>query len=188
MNDQMNESEGRPVLAGLLALLGVGLAIGLLVGAAALAATSRLGLGGDGGEDGQVSSQQTIYVPKPSVTPEQTGPLVTLQPKPSKSTGDGETEEAPEPENGIALSAALTNVGPGEPIDLSGVYPGGEGAVLAVQRFSGGKWEDFVDVTTKVSNETFSTYVVTSRTGTSRWRMRDTATDDVSNEVRVEIG
>ena len=51
-----------------------------------------------------------------------------------------------------------------EQIDLTGVYPGGEGAILQVQRFEGGKWEDF-PVTASVSNETFSTYVQTSQTG-----------------------
>ena len=44
------------------------------------------------------------------------------------------------------------------------------------------------DVTTSVSDETFSTYVLTERTGLNRFRMRDAQTDDVSNEVRVQIG
>ena len=123
------ESEGHPVVAGLLALLGVGLAVGLLVSGAALAATSVLGLGeSDGG--GQASSDQTINVPKPEPTEEQCGPLITLAPRPSSEGGEA-SEEAPEPEDAISLSAAVTEVRPGEPIDLSGVYPGGEGAIAA---------------------------------------------------------
>ena len=61
----------------------------------------------------------------------------------------------------------MTKVRPGEPIDLTGVYPGGEGAVLRVQRLEDGAWVDFADgsVEATVSNETFSTYVVTERTG-----------------------
>ena len=87
MADRPQESEGHPVIAGLLALLGVGLAVGLLVSGAALAGTSVLGLGeSDGG--GQASSDQTINVPKPEPTEEQTGALITLEPKPSSEGGE----------------------------------------------------------------------------------------------------
>ena len=188
MADPQQDSEGHPVIAGLLALLGVGLAVGLLVSGAALAGTSVLGLGeSDGG--GQASSEQTVFVPRPSPTDPATGPLITLEPKPSP-TGGGRTSKAPEPEDAISLSAAVTEVRPGESIDLSGVYPGGEGAVLVVQRLEDDEWVDFADgdVTTRVSNETFGTYVITSRPGLNTWRVRDQATDEVSNEVRVQIG
>ena len=117
--------------------------MGLLVSGAALAGTSVLGLGeSDGG--GQASSDQSINVPKPEPTDEQTGALITLEPKPS-SEGDEESEAAPEPEDAISLSAAVTDVRPGEPIDLSGVYPGGEGATLVVQRLEEGQWVDFAE-------------------------------------------
>ncbi len=182
-------SEGHPVLAGLLALLGVGLAIGLLVSGAALAGTSVLGLG-EGGTAGQASSDQTVNVPKPEPTDPPSGPLITLEPKPSDEGGGNQTEAPPEPEDAISLSASVDQVRPGEPIDLSGVYPGGEGATLVVQRLEDGKWVDFAggEVTTSVSNETFSTYVITERSGLNTWRVRDNRTDEVSNEVRVKIG
>jgi hypothetical protein len=189
MADRPRESEGHPVVAGLLALLGVGLAVGLVVSGAALAATSMLGLGeGDGG--GQASSDQSINVPKPVPTDPPTGPLITLEPPKPQAEGGGQSEEAPEPEDAISLSAAVTEVRPGEPIDLSGVYPGGEGATLVVQRLEDGEWVDFAggDVTTTVSRETFSTYVLTERTGLNTWRVRDKKTDEVSNEVRVKVG
>jgi hypothetical protein len=188
MADRPQETEGHPVVAGLLALIGVGLAVGLVVSGAALAATSVLGLGeSDGG--GQASSDQSINVPKPEPTDPPSGPLITLEPKPSVE-GGGQTEAAPEPEDAISLSASVTEVRPGEPIDLSGVYPGGEGATLVVQRLEDDKWVDFAggDVTASVSNETFSTYVITERTGLNTWRVRDNKTDEVSNEVRVKVG
>jgi hypothetical protein len=189
MADRPEESEGHPVVAGLLALLGVGLAVGLLVSGAALAGTSVLGLG-ESEDTGQASSDQSVYVPKPSPTDPPSGPLITLEAKPSSTGGAEQSEEAPEQEDAISLSAAVTSVSPGEPIDLSGVYPGHEGATLVVQRFEDGEWVDFADgdVTATVSDETFSTYVLTERTGLARWRMRDSKTDDVSNEVRVKIG
>ena len=40
-----------------------------------------------------------------------------------------------------------------EQIDLTGVYPGGEGAILQVQRFEDGSWDDF-PVAVSVSGET----------------------------------
>ena len=74
-----------------------------------------------------------------------------------------------------------------EQIDLTGVYPGGEGAILQVQRFTSGAWQDF-PVTVSVSDETFSTYVQTSQAGLNRFRVVDTDTERISNEVRVPIG
>ena len=149
-----------------------------------------LGVGESDATD-EVSSSASVYVPMPEPTEDATGALITLAPKPSP-TGGGESEETeePEPEDAISLSAAVTQVSPGESIDLSGVYPGHEGATLVVQRYEDGEWVDFAggDVTAKVSDETFSTYVITERTGLSRWRMRDAQTGDVSNEVRVRVG
>ena len=70
-----------------------------------------------------------------------------------------------------------------EQIDLTGVYPGGEGAILQVQRFEGGKWADF-PVPISVSDETFATYVQTSQPGVNRFRVIDTDNGATSNEVR----
>jgi hypothetical protein len=72
-------------------------------------------------------------------------------------------------------------------IDLTGVYPGGEGAILQVQKFSGGGWQDF-PVTAVVSNETFATYVQTSFQGVNRFRVLDGDTGEASNEVKVTVG
>ena len=74
-----------------------------------------------------------------------------------------------------------------EQIDLTGVYPGGEGAILQVQRFTNGKWTDF-PVTVSVSDETFTTYVQTSQPGANKFRVVDSDTDLISNEVRVTVG
>jgi hypothetical protein len=72
-------------------------------------------------------------------------------------------------------------------IDLTGVYPGGEGAVLQVQKFSGGGWQDF-PVTAVVSNETFATYVQTSFQGVNRFRVVDNDSGLASNEIKVTVG
>ena len=179
----MNDDEGHPVISGLAALVGVGVVVGLLVSGGALAASSLLGLGGDD-DDGPASSQQSMYLPKPSETVPESGPGITLQPGEETPTSTASTNVAPE--FAISLSAAATEVGPMEEIYLTGVFPGGEGAVLQVQRLEDGKWEDF-PVDASVSGETFATYVQTAQLGVNTFRVRDTSGPDVSNEVRVKI-
>lgn len=177
----------RPVLTGLLALVGVGVLVGLFLGGAALAATHVLGINDDG-DTTNSSSQQSMYLPRPSKTHAESGPLITLPPDPggtSVPTDEPTTETTPD--KAISLSAGQTAVGPMEQIDLTGVYPGGEGAILQVQRFQGGQWIDF-PVTASVSNETFGTYVQTSQPGRNRFRVVDTDTGLESNEVRVTVG
>ena len=105
----MNDDEGHPVLSGLAALVGVGVVVGLLVSGGALAASSMLGLGGDD-DGGTASSQQSMYLPKPSDTELETGPQITLQPGEETPTGTA-TSDAP-PQFAISLSAAATEVGP----------------------------------------------------------------------------
>lgn len=190
---EVRDSSGdHPVIAGLVALVGVGLAIGLIVGLAALVGTRLVGLDGEQASAQTTGRGQTMYLPKPEKTKASDGPLITLAPEPS-SSGSGQSEPAEEQtsekptEEQISLSASQTEVASMEQIDLTGVYPGGEGAILQVQRFTSGSWQDF-PVTVSVSDETFATYVQTSQGGINRFRVVDTDTDLVSNEVRVTIG
>ena len=180
----MSEDEGHPIISGLVALVGVGVVVGLLVSGAALAGSSMLGLGDDG-DDGTASSQQSMYLPKPSATESTSGPQITLQPG-QETPSTAPSSEVP-PEFPISLSASVTEVGQMEEIYLTGVYPGGEGAVVQVQRLENGKWEDFATVDAVVSGETFSTYVQTAQVGVNKFRVRNTDGPEVSNEVRVKV-
>ena len=180
----MTDSEGHPVIAGLAALAGVGVVVGLLVSGGALAASSVLGLDGED-DGGTTSSQQSMYLPKPSSTESASGPLVTLAP--GETSAPTESVAPPAPEFLISLSAAQTEVGQMEEIYLTGVYPGGEGAIVQVQRFENDVWTDFATVDAVVSGDTFSTYVITARTGVNQFRVRDTDSDQVSNEVKVRV-
>ena len=72
-------------------------------------------------------------------------------------------------------------------IDLTGTYPGGEGAILQVQRLQGGAWADF-PVTMSVSGGTFATYVATGQVGANQFRVVDTDTQVASNEITVTVG
>jgi hypothetical protein len=185
--------EGHPIAAGLLALLAVGLTVGLILGGAALAATQLLGVGEEDSASDDSSSGASLYLPQPSKTDRPDGPLITLAPtdqgtgESDPSAPDSEPTESESKKPAISLSAGQTEVGPMEPIDLTGVYPGGEGAILQVQQFEGGKWTDF-PVTSSVSNETFTTYIQASAIGLNRFRMIDTDNGKTSNEVRVRIG
>lgn len=191
MAEEQSGPRERPVLTGLVALVAVGLVVGLVLGGVALAATRVLGLDEGASTATATAGGGSLYLPEPSRTPEETGPAITLAPG-----GDGRGSSAPsqsataseKPEKEITLSAAQTQVSSMEQIDLTGVYPGGEGAVLQVERKSPGEgWGEF-DVTALVSNETFATYVQTGRTGPNKWRVRDTETGEVSNVVTVTVG
>ena len=175
------ERREHPVLAGL--------AVGLILGLSTLVGTRVLGVGES---DGTTTStaRQSMYLPKPSETDAPSGPLITLAPGRSPSAPKSATDEPSESESAkeqISLSAGQTSVSAMQQIDLTGVYPGGEGAILQVQKFTGGSWADF-PVTVSVSNETFATYVQTSQTGVNRFRVVDTDSGLESNEVRVTIG
>jgi hypothetical protein len=180
------ERKQHPIVAGITALVGVGLAIGLLAGGGTLVATRVMGLGAETTATDS-TARQSMYLPKP----EKTTPTETSAPAPTLSAATeptGPVRTTKTPETGISLQAGQTQVGPMGRIDLTGTYTGGEGAVLQVQRATGpgDSWVDF-PVTATVSGGTFSTYVQTGRSGPNRFRVIDTDTDEVSNEVTVNI-
>ena len=186
----MADRHEHPVVAGLLALVGVGLVVGMVLGFGALAATQVLGLD-QASETTDTTARQSMFLPRPAKTKSPKGPLITLEPgaeasdqptrKPAKKPAKSKA-----PSKEISLSAGQTSVGAMEQIDLTGVYPRGEGAILQIQRFSAGSWQDF-PVTASVSDETFSTYVQTSQPGVNRFRVVDTDSDLTSNEVRITV-
>lgn len=196
----VEEEHEHPVASGLGALIGVGLGVGLILALVALVTSQVLGLGAGGGrssgEAGPV--QRSLYLPTPVETPTPTGPLVTLAPgktplvmpiataPPGLPSLDSSAGSTPVP-GGISLTASRPSVAAMEQIDLTGTYPGGQGATLQVQRFAGGNWADF-PVTVSVTGGSFSTYVQTGQTGENRFRVLDPASGTSSNEVVVRVG
>ena len=81
MSEQLPEGpdEGHPIVAGLVALVGVGLAVGVIIGLVVLAGTQVLGLGEDDGGGG-ATSERSMYLPRPQKTPQASGPEITLAP------------------------------------------------------------------------------------------------------------
>ena len=186
-----NPTERHPVITGLIALVSVGLVVGLIAGVAAMVGTRVLGLSGAEADSGGGGGKATLYLPKPQKTQAPSDPLITLAPGETPSSGSSQPSEPSDSETKqetkISLSAGENSVAPMQQIDLTGVYPGGEGAILRVQRFESGQWQDF-PVTASVSNQTFSTYVQTSRSGVNKFRVIDTDSQLASNAVRVTVG
>jgi hypothetical protein len=176
------DTENRPVLTGLVALVGVALAIGVLGGVAMLVGVKALGLdGGSGSGSGDAGSSATLYLPKPTDTP------TTAASDPATSEPAPDSAASETPAEAISLSASQVSVSPMQQIDLTGTYATGEGAILQVQRFENGAWSDF-PVTASVSGQTFATFVQTSRPGPNKFRVIDTDTQATSNEVSVTVG
>ena len=194
MPDQSRQDEKHPIAAGLVALIAVTVTVGLVLGVVTLLATHVLGIGGSG-DDGS-SAAQSLYLPTPTPTPTPSGPLVTLAPardsdsalSPDDTTPTEQATQSSAPAKQITLSGGETSVAPMEQIDLTGVYPGGEGAILQVQRKLDGQWQDFLSVDAAVSGGQFSTYVQTGQLGVQKFRMRDTTSGLVSNVVSVTVG
>ncbi len=201
VSDQQQHPGERPVVNGLVALVAVALGVGLVLALVTLVGTKVLGLGGgDGDSSARSTVHQSMYLPTPVETDEATGPLVTLHTQdPDEPAGTDDSTELPEDEpttempsesagaGQISLQALATTVASGERIYFSGVYPGGEGAILFVQRFENGDWADF-PASVGVTNGTFSSYIFTGVSGVNRFRVVDRDTGTVSNEISVTVG
>ncbi|KQY57074.1 MULTISPECIES: hypothetical protein [unclassified Nocardioides] len=193
----MSDSEDKPVVNGLVALVAVAVVVGLLAGIAAIIGTKVLGVGGGGGGSDDPAAGDSLVMPDPERTTRASDPLITLEPSDDEEsesaaaseTASEETTKKPrKPKAEITLSQGAFQVSPGEDLYLSGIYPQGEGAVLDVQiRVNDGAWADFpVDV--NVSDATFSTYVNTSQTGEIEWRVVDSDRKLKSNAIKVTYG
>jgi hypothetical protein len=183
---EVSADEERPVVYGLLALVGVALAIGLVTGVAVMAGAHMVGLGG-GHAAVAGDAGATLYVPKPEKTKASDGPSITLGSEPSPGSSQSSSPTIHKPKKKISLQSGETTVSPMGRIDLTGTYPGGEGAVLNVQKFSNGSWQDFYSISASVTNGQFSTYIQTGTPGINRFRMVDSDSTLTSNEVKVTI-
>jgi len=179
--------EERPVIAGLVALVAVAAAVGLVAAGVIVVATHVLGLGGGSGSLLGSNQGATLDVPRPQKTKPASGPSITLGSSPTSSGTSQPPPKIHKPKKQISLQAGETSVAPMGRIDLTGTYPGGEGAVLNVQKFDNGSWQDFYSVSATVTNGTFSTYIQTGTPGLNRFRVIDSDTKLASNEVRVRV-
>lgn len=176
------KTEDRPVLTGLIALVAVALVIGVLGGLGIMLMVNATGIGASTGASDDSSASGGFYLPKPTDTG------TTGIPAPEETVeGATQPSEPATPAAEISLAATQTSVSPMQQIDLTGTYPTGEGAILQVQRLEAGSWQDF-PVTMSVSSSTFATYVQTSRVGPNKFRVIDTDTQKLSNQITVTVG
>lgn len=175
------DTEKRPVLTGLLALVGVAVVIGLLGGLAVMVGVQATGIGGTSSASSGEEAPATFNLPRPS----DTGTTAPAPEEPVEPTDGEPTSEAPV--EALSLTTSRQSVSPMQQIDLTGTYQSGEGAILQVQRLEDGAWIDF-PVTVSVSGGSFATYVLTGRTGPNQFRVVDTDSEVVSNEVTVTVG
>ncbi len=178
-----------PVLTGLIALAAVAVVIGLVLGLGTLVGAKVSGLSGSDEAAAGPTGGGTLYLPDPVETSGETGPLVTLEPgeEDDLPTAPETSEETTEPAKELTLTIGAVEVSSMASIPLSGVYPGGEGAILRVQRFENGAWSDF-PVTVEVRDEMFSTVVQSAISGENKFRVVDTDSTKTSNPVTVTIG
>lgn len=179
------ENNERPIVWGLVAMLGVGLVIGLLAILGAFVVVGTLGLTDDDATaTDSPSDESSMFLPTPSPTGKSGSQSPLISPGPAKLP---KGQKAKDGAAAITLSAGQASVASMGRIDLVGKFPGSEGAVLQVQRKSGNSWSDF-PVTATVNGGQFSTYIQTGRSGKNVFRMADTDSNKVSNTVAVSIG
>jgi hypothetical protein len=172
------DTENRPVLMGLLALVVVSVVLGVLGGLAVMLGVDAAGVG-ERSAGGSSDNPATFRLPKPSDTG-------STEPAPEETQEPSSEASSSKPAKAISLSVGQQSVSPMQQIDLTGTYAS-EGAILQVQRFENGSWSDF-PVTVSVSGGTFSTFVQTGRLGPNKFRVVDSGSDQVSDEVTVTVG
>lgn len=178
----MDSEKDRPVLTGLIALVAVAVAIGLLGGLAVIVGVKATGIGGTATASDESATPSTFNLPRPTETSSSIpAPEDTVEPSP------GEEPSSEAPAEAISLQVVQQSVSPMQQIDLTGTYQAGEGAILQVQRLEGGTWSDF-PVTTPVTGGTFGTYIETAQVGPNKFRVIDTDSQAISNEVTVTVG
>jgi hypothetical protein len=185
------DNEDQPWASQLLVTFGVMLVVALIVGAIlgiiALAGSNAVGMGSVVAGD---TGAPSLYFPTGSPTTkleESPGPILTSASPSTGTTAPPPSSTQPAQVRSISLQAYPAHVRPGERINLSGTYPGHEGATLQIQRLEAGVWRDF-PVDTHVSGGLFATYIITSRTGMTKLRMLDKANGAKSNTASVNIG
>lgn len=204
----MDEENENPVANGLVALVAVGLVIGLLAAIIALLGTRLVGLGGSGGtSDGGVAAGDSLYLPSLVPTELDSRMLVTLAPVESETPAESATASASaspsstsstpsssptgsaDPEGtSILLNAGSSRVEAGDELMLSGTFRRGEGSVLDIwYKVEDEEWTEF-NLDVNVYGGVFQVHVATYKTGTIQWRVQDPDSGFASNVVTVHHG
>jgi hypothetical protein len=191
--EDYDDRPGRALTRALVAMVAVAVLVGASLGLALMAAARIGGLSGEGEttDSAQADSPASLYMPSYQPTEDTgegwdlPGPVDSPSALPS-GDGEGRSSSKPKPK-GITLFVAPQQVSAGQRINFNGVYNGADGATLQVQRREGGSWSDF-PVTASVRGGSFETWIMTSRTGATKFRVYDESAEKASNVVSVQIG
>jgi hypothetical protein len=179
--DRHESSWQRQLVIGLSALLAIAVLVGGILGVIALKAADYAGIG----NSVHLGSTPDVILPTTgdaSTTPSNTAPSTTTKTSPTRTT-----RRRP-PRRLITLAVSPKHAGSYQRVNLTGTYPGHDGASLQVQRSLGqGPWADF-PTGASVSGGTFATFIETGMVGINHFRMLDKATGKTSNTVAVRIG
>lgn len=99
---------------------------------------------------------------------------------------EGRRPGLPRPQT--VLHAKPNPAQPGAEVTLSGSFRRLHGGTLQVQRREGGTWTDFPVTASVNPNGSFSTYIITSRTGTAPYRLLHEQSGRSTPPVRITIG
>lgn len=181
----MQDERRRVLVEAGLKVIGVAVAVGLVIGLGAFVMVKALGFSDDTPsahanspeESASPSALPTVALSSPGASEESSDPAQTETVSPSAA-----------PKNkAIKLSATPVFVKPMERINITGTWRGHDNISLQVQRKENGAWTDFAGVQAQVQVGTFATYVLTSRAGDNKFRVRDPASGKVSNAVTITV-
>ena len=176
---------GRALLVALVAMVGVALLVGLAVGGVAMSIVKVSGVGGS--ETRPSRGEATLTMPKYRPT-RQAGGDRTRGKSPASKASEGPSPRPSPKVDQIRLSVTPQRASAGARIDFTGEYPDRPGATLQVQRQENGTWVDFPVTATVQPGGAFQTWIETTRTGRSSFRLYDKQADRASNVTVVTIG
>lgn len=182
----MRDEQRRKLLDALLKLVGVAVAVGLVIGLGAFVMVKALGFS-DSTPSAHSSSSQDSASPSALPTVALTSPAASNDASDPAQTQTASPSSEPTGKKPISLSASPAFVKPMERINITGSWRAHDNVTLQVQRKENGAWTDFADVHAQVQVGTFTTYVMTSRAGDNKFRVRDPATGKVSNAVTITV-
>lgn len=181
-------ARNRTLLKVVAGLAVAGVVIGLLTGLAGASALRAIGLDPD-------NPPPPDSVPSTTATssPETSEPTETTRAtEPTASQDDSKDKKNKKKDKDKKkpkLDATPKEVSPGERINLSGKFPKlDNGAVLQVQRLEDGSWDDFPVTVTSDGDGAFETWVVTSRTGKMKFRLKVQESKLATPAATVRIG
>ena len=174
---QRDENFNQAVRSGVLAVAAICLAVAIgtfgLVKVLGLDETTT-----DGKEAKAPAAPRTplpsTALPVPGEKSDSASPDASASPSESAEAGD------------LQMSISPVMVRPMERINITGKYPKQDAIQLQVQREENGKWADFPTKAT-VRAGSFSTYVMTGRTGDNKFRVYDPKAKKASNVIVVTI-